>query len=552
MRMFRFIAASLYLMRFLILLFCLVFAICAHPCNAQIESDLPIFVISTNGEPIVNEPKTIVDLGIIYKGEGQRNSASDPFNAFDGKIAIEIRGSSSQMFPKKQYGFEIVDDSGIEYDTSLLGLPSESDWVLFAPYNDKTLMRDVLAYHMASLQGHYAPRTRYCELILNGSYNGVYVLIEKIKRDKQRVDIARLTLDDNEGDDVTGGYIIKIDKLTGDSDHGWYSDFPPPEAAPGRYINFLYEYPDAGEITNAQRNYIQTFMKDFETNLQSDDFADPIDGYSKYIDVNSFIDFMIINEISKNVDGYRLSTYFHKQKNSDGGKLVMGPVWDFNLGFGNADYCTKGDPNGLVLDFNRICPTDTWLIPFWWKRLLQDPNYKQKLQARWEDLRADKFSTTSIVSYIDSVATSLDEAQHRNFVRWPVLGIDVWPNDFVGETYQQEVTYLKSWVELRMNWLDNYFLGLVSSNESGPGIRINPPYPNPSSSGFLFEIRAARESVLTIEIFDALGRKVENLHVPLHSGSNSVEVGQKLSAGNYYYTMRTGEKDQARGKIFKK
>jgi hypothetical protein len=137
-----------------------------------------------------------------------------------------------------------------------------------------------------------------------------------------------------------------------------------------------------------QKSYIQKYVGQFESALAGNNFSDPLLGYAKYIDVNSFVDFFIMQEVTKNVDGYRLSTFFHKQRESDGGKLVMGPIWDFNLGFGNANYCTSGNPEGFVLAFNNMCPDDYWLIPFWWKRLLQDPAFSAKVAARWAELRS--------------------------------------------------------------------------------------------------------------------------------------------------------------------
>ena len=290
----------------------------------------------------------------------------------------------SQMFPKKQYGIELRDAAGVDIDASLLNMPAEEDWVLFAPYNDKSLMRDVLAYKLGRDMDRYAPRTRFCELVLNGKYQGIYVLMEKIKRNVNRVAINNLNPGEIAGNDLTGGYIIKIDKFTGGSGDGWFSAFLPPNNGKGQPIYFQYEFPEAGEIAAEQRNYIQKFVGQFESALAGDFFEDPAQGYARYIDVNSFIDFLIMQEVTKNVDGYRLSTFLHKQRDSDGGKLVMGPLWDFNLGFGNADYCTEGEPTGFVLDFNKTCPMDDWLIPFWWKRLLQDNTFQEKLSSALE------------------------------------------------------------------------------------------------------------------------------------------------------------------------
>jgi spore coat protein CotH len=277
---------------------------------------------------------------------------NDPFNDYDGRIGIEIRGSSSQMFPKKQYGVELWDENGEGIDASLLGFPEEEDWILFAPYNDKSLLRDVLAYKLGRDMGRYAPRTKYCEVVLNGQYDGVYVLIEKIKRDKNRVDINKLDPDEISGNSLTGGYIIKVDKTTGSGGDGWFSTYPPANNQNGQKIFFQYEEPKSEDIVSEQQQYIQQFIASFENVLAGDNFKDPVDGYAKYIDVDSFIDYFIINEVTKNVDAYRLSTFLHKQRDSDGGKLVMGPIWDYNLGFGNADYCTQGNPEGFAKAFN--------------------------------------------------------------------------------------------------------------------------------------------------------------------------------------------------------
>ena len=162
--------------------------ICVLCASAQTvnfnDSNLPIIEINTNGQTIQNSTKITADMGIIYNGERQRNYMTDPYNNYDGKIGIEIRGSSSTQFPKKQYALETRDAMGNNLNVSLLGLPAENDWILYAVYNDKSLLRDVLAFKLSNAMGRYASRSRFCELVLNGDYRGVYVLLEKIKRDK--------------------------------------------------------------------------------------------------------------------------------------------------------------------------------------------------------------------------------------------------------------------------------------------------------------------------------------------------------------------------------
>jgi len=513
------------------------------------SSNLPIIVINTNGQSIMDEPKIVASMGIIDNGPGLKNSLTDAFNNYNGKIGIEIRGSSSQMFPKKQYGIELIDNLGTEISAPLLGMPPEEDWVLFAPYNDKSLMRDVLAYKLGRDLGRYAPRTRFCEVMINGSYEGVYVLIEKIKRDNNRVDINKLNPDENSGDNLTGGYIIKLDKATGSDNGGWISTFPPPGRNGTQTINFLYDYPKASEITNQQKTYIKDFMAGFESTLSGTSFTDPVNGYSRYMDVNSFVDFFIANEISKNVDGYRLSTYLHKEKDSDGGKLNMGPIWDFNLGFGNANYCTQGNPEGWVTNFNSLCPQDFWLIPFWWDRLNQDPAYRTKVAARWASLRTAQYQTDKLVSYIDSVYTVLNyvlpgestSAQQRNFQRWPVLGQYVWPNYYIGPTFKAEVDWLREWVSNRLAWLDNNMPSVITSvNESHSNLAV-AAFPNPFSKEITVEYNLETGGAVDITLYDLWGRSVYSTHErPMSPGTYQVNLNTRmLPAGTYYYRVNS-------------
>jgi hypothetical protein len=278
------------------------------------SSNLPIITINTNGQSISDEPKITADMGIIYNGAGEINRMMDPKNNYNGKVGIELRGSTSQSFPKKPYGFETRDNTGEDLDVSLLGMPKESDWTLNATYNDKSLMRDGLAYILAGSVMEYAPRVRYCELVLNNSYMGIYLLIEKIKRDKSRVDISKMEVTDNSGDALTGGYIIKLDKTTGsNSRSGWFSRYKPFTGAL-KNTYFQYEYPSVDNITDAQKNYIQNHIHNVEDVIASNDYKNTSSGYRKYIDVNSLMDFIIINELTKNPDGYRLSTFFLQRK----------------------------------------------------------------------------------------------------------------------------------------------------------------------------------------------------------------------------------------------
>lgn len=420
------------------------------------EDRLPLVAFSTNGNQIVDEPK--IDATFTIK-EGDAVS-------YEGRMGIEIRGASSQLFPKKSFGFETRDAANQDLDVSVLGFPEEEDWILYAPYSDKSLMRNMLIYDLSRDMGQYASRTKFVEVTINDSYQGVYVFMEKLKRDSGRIDINNLKEDENSGEDVTGGYILKIDKTAGtnlgegyNDQNSFVSTVAPPNANLGQEINFLFEEPDAEDITMEQKAYISDYVGQFEMALSSDAFTNTETGYEAFIDVDSFIDFFILNELSNNVDGYRISTFMHKDKNE---KLKMGPIWDFNLAFGNSDYCDGGSTNVWAYQFNQRCPQDFLLVPFWWERLLQDPAYVAKLQSRWNELRGSSLSNGAILSRIDSYTAllSVSGATKNNFLRWPVLGTYIWPNNFIGNTSEQELEYLTDWIENRLLWMDNEIEGL--------------------------------------------------------------------------------------------
>lgn len=428
----------------------------------ELQSNLPIIVINTFGISIPDEPKITAHMGVIDNGEGNLNNIGDPFNDFDGFIGIEIRGKSTQSFPKKSYAFETRDSTGEDMSVSLLGMPEESDWVLYAPYTDKSMLRNVVSFDIARKTGGYHSRTRFCEVILNNDYKGVYVLMEKIKKDKNRVDIATLNPDEISGDDLTGGYILRVDWRDQGFAYGvdgWKSH-PDPPYKNAHDITFQYYYPDGDEIVEQQRSYIRNFVTAAENLLTRSGFTNPDEGYQKYLDAASFVDFMLVSEISKEVDKYRLSTYFFKDKDSNGGKIVAGPAWDFNLGYGNVDYWPPGiDYTGWA--YTRVEPVD-YGIMFWWKRLMEDPYFRDLAKTRWVDLRQDKLSDASITSAIDSIVNLIDSAKDRNFDRWPILGQYVWPNyNWQNNSYADEVAYFENFLFNRLQWMDNNMAGNV-------------------------------------------------------------------------------------------
>ncbi len=513
------------------------------------SSNLPIVIIDTKGQSIVDDVRIVADMGIIYNGEGQRNNITDPWNNYSGKIAIELRGSSSQMFPKKQYALETQDDLGNNLNVSLLGMPAENDWILYAPYSDKSLIRNMLAYKLSWDLSRYATRTRLCEVVLNDDYRGVYVLMEKIKRDANRVDVSTLNPEEISGDDLTGGYIVKIDKRAGESVMGWYSPYLPyPDSRSS--IFYQYHYPKPDDIVPEQETYIKDAITRFETIMYGSQYDDPTTGYINYIDVDSFLDFFILNEIGKNVDGYRLSTYFYKDKESVDDLINLGPIWDFNLAFGNANYYDGGSTYGWQVEINSnqefIDANDSFKIPFWWQKLMADSNFVNQLQCRWRELRNNQYRTDQILSYIDSLVNVLDEAQARNFERWPILDKYIWPNRVWLGSYANEISYLKSWIETRVNWIDENLQGTCATNLGSDQIpdftnfAVYQNYPNPFNPETAIGYRLSAISYVDLTIYNQLGQKVQTL-VSERQPAGEYQIKWNASgfaSGIYYYHLQ--------------
>lgn len=524
------------------------------------SSNLPIVVIDTEGRTIVDEPKTRARMGII-NNPGGTNLLTDDFTDYDGVIGIEFRGSSSQdIFPKKSFGFETWDLAGEDLDTALLGFPSESDWILYGPYSDKSLMRNKLTFDLFAETGRYSSRTKFVEVVLNGKYHGLYVFMEKVKRDNNRVNIANLRPEENSGIDLTGGYILKLDKFTGSGGEGFASEQRPPNfRADNQQIFFQYEEPAYDEITAPQREYIQSFIKDFERALIANTYRDPVLGYQKYIHVDSFVDFFLINELNRNVDGYRLSTFMHKDKDDDnGGKVSIGPIWDFNLAFGNANYCDGGSTTGWAWEFNEVCPNDFWLVPFWWERLISDPVFRNRVKVRWLTLRSGAWSNEAMEQRIAQYANQLADASERNLDRWPEMRQYVWPNNFVGANYAEEIDFLKKWIEERVVWLDqqiNEYEGEVTvTGVVGKSVTASV-FPNP----FTTEVSLKTEkdaAIAAVKIFSYSGQLIQTLDASFSRPDEVVWDGKSASgievpAAVYVYQLHKTDGSIAIGKIMK-
>jgi len=497
------------------------------------SSNLPIIFINTDSLEIPSTPRIPAHMGIIFNGPENRNQVSDFFNNYDGPISIETRGSLAEAFPKKSYRFETQDTLGVDVNVSLLGMPSENDWILYAPIIDRSMIRNVLAFGISNDIGRYASRTHYCELIINNEYRGVYVLMEKIKRDNDRVDISRTDADDAAGDSLTGGYIIKIDKTSGENVGGWTSDM-------GQ--QYQYDYPKPDRITEPQQEYISGFINDFEAAMaDSNNFNDSDNGYPAFIDAGSFVDHFILNELFRNIDAYRISVFLHKKRDSDGGKLHAGPVWDFNLSAFLAFFRQDiGVTEGWVVDYNITHPEDGFLVPFWWEKLAHDTIFIEQASQRWSELRSGVLDSDELMGRMDNLFETTREARIREWLKWS-------GGPFGFEFIGQDSTLLKLWFPLRLAWLDQQF-GYITGLQSTRDLSRQPQlfelkqnYPNPFNPITTITYQIGKASNVELSVYNILGQNIATLVSKKQTeGTYNVQWDATgFSSGVYFYKLET-------------
>ncbi|HYI19169.1 MAG TPA: CotH kinase family protein [Solirubrobacteraceae bacterium] len=346
---------------------------------------------------------------------------------FRGRIGIERRGQSSQAFPKKGYGFELRTRDGDNRDAALLGMPADDDWVLHAAYNDKTLMRNALAYATARRMGRYASRTRFVELRLDGRRHGVYVLMEKLKLHDDRIDVE----EPGQLVEWTFGWQVRQKRER---------SFRLPVSG----YHILFEDPERDDLGPERIRAVRAELSAAERALYGDGFRRPATGWRAHLDEGAAVDFLLVNELFKNQDAFRASTYLHRPED---GRWTLGPVWDFDISMGNSDYGESARLRGPMLAKRS-----------WGGRFYEDPALVAAMRARWRELREGGLKGW-LLRTVDQTAGRLRRtgAAGRNFRRWPVLGVRVWPNPPAAvrrTTYGAEVRALRSWLVRRVAWLD--------------------------------------------------------------------------------------------------
>lgn len=435
------------------------------------STNLPIVWIEVSGDSISRYERTGAHMKIIYNGEDRLNYADTVAHKgqridYEGEIALRYRGNSSfNVSKKKPFSFRTLkypySKSSKKDRVEILGMGKDNNWALLAPYSDKSMMRDLLAFEVSRPWMEYTPQGRFCEVFLDGTYYGVFILCEVVSKGRHRLDLKK---PGKKGDALTGDYLMEVDY---DDDVNYVSKFHPVSALgvayKDRFIHFQYKSPDYDNLDDAQICYINSRIDEMEQVLASAQFADPVNGYSKYIDVMSFIDYQIAMELSHNIDAYRKSAKFYKRRDSVDGRFKM-VVWDNDLSYGNCRIRqawrtdTWAYSNNDTLYLNK----EDFLVPFWWYRLNSDEFYTAQFRARWAQYRQSNLREDRLMAVIDSMATMLTShgAVQRDSQAWPHWGVYVWPIYYIASDYEDEIAYLKQWIRRRMEWMDSQ-LGYV-------------------------------------------------------------------------------------------
>ncbi len=380
------------------------------------DTNIPAVYISTNNKAIQSKT-TYIPASMKING----NIAGDLL--FGGEIEIRGRGNSTWDFPKKPYKIKLNKKSG------LLGMNESKQWVLLANYADKSLIRNEVGFEISRRVGlAFTPASRFVEVILNGSYLGNYQLVEQIDVGKTKVDITEQNATTA---DISGGYLVESDGFANREPINFFTP---------RNMGVSVHHPESDEITLAQRNYIKNHFIAFENSLALNDSTN---NYKKYFDIDSYINYYLVNEIMGNSDVF-WSTYMYKNKNND--VIYTGPVWDFDISANN-DQRIGNSVNKLMLDAAHN-PKQ------WINLLMKDKVFRNKVRKRWNEINTNKLPLSS---FIDALASKLEVSQKKNFIKWNILNEKVYLNFQVSGTFGGEVNYLKNYLSNRISWLNTQF-----------------------------------------------------------------------------------------------
>ena len=497
------------------IIFYALFCAMAVPLFAQ-TYDLPIIFIDTKQKCLDNKLTEKIP-GTMKVLDGATNNVADSAKGTFYEIGIKVRGQSSAMFPKPGYSLEVRDSTGEGMKASMFGLPPADDWVLHGPYVDKSMLRNALAYWLFRQAGRYAPRTKHFDLYINGVYRGVYVMVEKIKRGKYRVNVSKLKETDIAGDSLTGGYLWAFDKVGTNTGGGGSNNQGGIEAEgfnTSDGLNVILHYPKKANIQKEQEEYLKKYLNDLEALFKNGKNGD---GFEKYVDLGSAVDYVLHQEITNNGDSYWCSFFLHKPKDKtkDGvfteGKVTLGPPWDFNLAMSNGGMMGMGGSgNSWQIESSSKSGGGmggfgmgggSLIAPKWLTGLWKRSDYQSELKKRWAELRSGVWHTKVMDAYLDSMKTYLKSAADRNFKRWPNLGkssgqgdADPEPMKYCSgsgssgmnfgmggnnaDTWDGEVEHLRKKMKERMQWMDQK-LGFTEPANPVVTEPVDPSIHNP-------------------------------------------------------------------------
>ncbi len=404
---------------------------------------VPVLWIETGtpAKAIVDDPKISGRLKIIEDHDGTLVDIGKRAATLDTPIGIEQHGDTSRTFPKKSYGIEVRNAMGVGTKTPILGMPADTDWVLYACYSDKTCLRNALTYAIGRELNVPSPRAAFAEIFIDGKNEGLYLVVESVKTGTNRLPLPSPAKDSS--GDLTGGYIVKRDGVRRD----WVSKLG---------VFWSHAYPKVDRITAPQRTYIRDHIDKFEAAMKGTDWAHETRGYSQWIDTKIWIDYLMMQELSRNADAYRKSTYVYKRPMSQDGKLGLGPLWDFDIGYGNVDVPPRWGADGWAHKDN---PTTNAPDFFFFEKIWTDPAFKNAFSCRWNEVRRNILSQESFDRRLKEWTFLLRRAEPRDHQRWQILGTKVWPNYFVGKTFMEEINYLHDWIKDHLAYMDKTLPG---------------------------------------------------------------------------------------------
>ncbi len=521
------------------------FQLCVHNAEkVKIDSTrLPLILINTLGNTVTQGTKVNAMMYIKYNGAGTFTHITDSANVYSGNIGINKHGASSSGYPQIPYAIETRDTMGLNHNVSLLGMPSENDWLLTSNYNDRSMIRNTLAHKIFTEMGNYSPREQLCVVLVDSVYQGIYVFGEKIKQDLNRVNIATLTAFDLTGNELTGGYILQQNLWN--SSNSFQSNYSPIDH-PGFDVHYLYQYPSSDSIKPAQKTYIASFIDSLETALYSANFVDSATGYRQFLDTKSFIDYFLVNELSRNNDGFKKSVFFNKDKFSNGGKFKAGPVWDFDWAWKDLGGCSifnNSNGSGWAHHIND-CGPDNYSNGYY-IRLLQDTIFDNELRCRYETYRNTVLDTAYISHYIDSMKNYVAFDQAMHFQKWPILGTSGPAPEInaIATTYNAEMDTLKAWIKTRIAWLDANIPGHCYPqpiDHTGINEETNGSlnfYPNPSAGTIHFEGTINATSVSEMKIYDITGKEIDRMELK----AGLLKFDYQLDRKGVFYFSITGK-----------